>query len=140
MRSFNLRACSGRSELVAICIDTGCGLQVTITGGSSPHIGAAVMALPRKSLSGSGAISCDCFELPVPGHKDYIIARKTAVRICSELNVVTVACVGIHNDDISAGEIKAFVKLAEEITAEICRRLREEQRTLPGPAKDHKQE
>ena len=110
---------SGRTALSSFCINTGNGIQITEIGGESPHIGAVAMALPRKSLKNTDAISSDCFVLPVPGHKDHLIAQMMAEDIASSADTVTVVSVGIHNDEINDDEIETIMGNAKKMTAAI---------------------
>ena len=79
------------------------------------------MAIPRASLSGNGTISSDCFILPVPGHKDYLIADKVAREVASRTNSITIVSAGIHNNNITLEEISAILHNIDNIIAEIIR-------------------
>lgn len=83
---------------------TGEGIVVFIAGGTKEHVGGVAMSLPRESLSGKGH-SCDTWILPVPGHKDSIVAEKASARICRELGMPTVVTAGIHIDNATADQI-----------------------------------
>ena len=83
---------------------------IAIQGGSHPHIGSVVMAIPRPSLSGSG-ISATASTLNHIGHKDDVIATDVAKEIASRLNTVVVCSCGIHFDDASAELIEGIVSL-----------------------------
>ena len=109
-----------RTKLSAECINTGRGLQVLLIGGTSPHIGAVVMALPRPSLKTKKINSSDSYVLTVPGHKDYIIATQMASDIAKILNIVIVVTVGIHSDNMINKEIQEIIANSISLTETIC--------------------
>ncbi len=84
-------------------------LSVTISGGTKPHIGCCVLAVPRPSLADSNQISSTSSILNVCGHKDDIIAKAVAEKLSSTLNcIVTVSC-GIHFDQITKDQMEAIL-------------------------------
>lgn len=105
MRRWEGTAGAGRTQVCLRLADTGQGVEILLTGGHSPHIGAVVMALPRPSLAEGGAPSCDTFVLPVPGHKDFIPAEHVAAIFSKALAVPVVVTCGIHSDSMSGEEI-----------------------------------
>jgi hypothetical protein len=109
----------GRTSVNASCSVIGDGAKITITGGERPHIGAVAMALPRDSLLEDGNLSADIFVLPVPGHKDDIVARLAANEIASYANMITVVVAGIHSDNITESEIREIIENVKEITRQI---------------------
>lgn len=112
---------AGRTGVLIICINSDKSLNISIYGGESPHIGAVVMALPRDSLRGNGMSSSDCFILPVPGHKDYLVASKVAHEVASRTHMVTVVSVGIHNENITQQEITAILCNVDNSIMEIIK-------------------
>lgn len=100
----------GRTIVNAIFHNTKQGIQVLLTGGTTPHIGAVVMALPRHSLKKDNSLSSDCFILPVPGHKDHIPAQLIAQSLAEAFDIPCVVTAGIHSDDISQQEIEDILK------------------------------
>ncbi|MBQ6397572.1 MAG: hypothetical protein IJI06_05425 [Oscillospiraceae bacterium] len=47
-----------------------------------PHIGCAVLAIPRPSLKSDGSMSCTSSVLNLSGHKDETLCRLLAERAC----------------------------------------------------------
>ena len=84
-----------------------CGddLCITLIGGDRPHIGAVSMAVPRVSLTGSGA-SCDCWTTTAPGHKDYSIAQVIANKLCIYTQKTVSVLVGIHIDQATSQQLR----------------------------------
>ncbi|OPY62215.1 MAG: hypothetical protein A4E56_01472 [Pelotomaculum sp. PtaU1.Bin065] len=80
------------------------GANVLLTGGEKTHIGAVVLAVPRLSLAGKGE-SCDCYILPVPGHKDQEVAIPVAQALCCLLGEPVSVSAGIHIDSANADEL-----------------------------------
>lgn len=84
-------------------------LLVVVKGGDKPHIGTAVLAVPRPSLTGDGSVSTTSSVLNISGHKDETICRILAEKASKKYGV-TVACIGgFHIDGINAGQIKEVV-------------------------------
>lgn len=92
---------------------------ILLEGGESPHIGCAVMAVPRPSLTGDGSVGSTASVLNLTGHKDEEVCRYLAEQISKKKGAVTVCTGGIHIDHITSEQIKeimdAAVKIAEEI-------------------------
>ncbi|MBQ5950554.1 MAG: hypothetical protein IJL66_00185 [Lachnospiraceae bacterium] len=91
------------------------GLTAVLTGGEKTHVGAVVLALPRTSLKGEGA-SCDCAVVPVPGHKDDVVAKVTAQALCTALGEPVCVSAGIHIDHASAEEIRELSENCAQVT------------------------
>lgn len=85
--------------------DTGRGWVGSLTGGESPHVGGVVLAVPRVSLSGSDAASCDIYSVPVPGHLDNEMGRFVADLLCRATGSVVSLSSGIHIDHAEPGEL-----------------------------------
>ena len=83
---------------------TGRGINVMLSGGESPHIGAVAMCIPNEKEEG-GAQGIDTKLLPVPGHKDWLIAKSLAELIAKASGEVTVVSAGVHIDKAEPWEI-----------------------------------
>ncbi len=81
-------------------------IYINVRGGDHEHIGCAVMAVPRPSLSGDGTTSCTSSVLNLMGHKDEEILRPLAESFCRKHNVTTVCVGGFHIDDITDVQIQ----------------------------------
>lgn len=104
------------SELFVDIQDIGDDKLVTVHGGEMPHIGCAVMSIPRPSLTGDGSISATSSVLNVTGHKDEEICRRIAEKIAASENCTVVCTGGFHVDNITEEQIKElFVKLSSFI-------------------------
>lgn len=68
------------SELTIQIGRVGEDYQILLQGGERPHIGCTVLAVPRPSLTGSGACSSTASVLNLPGHKDEALCRLLAER------------------------------------------------------------
>ncbi len=84
-------------------------ILILISGGDTPHIGSAVLAIPRKSLN-SDSISCTSSVLNVTGHKDEKICRYVAESFCKRYNSVVVCTGGFHVDNLTAEQIQEVVE------------------------------
>ncbi|MCC8138003.1 MAG: hypothetical protein LIO76_08085 [Clostridiales bacterium] len=72
------------------------------------HIGSAVMAIARPSLTGKG-MSATSSVLNCLGHKDEEIARRIAERVAANLNCAVVCTCGIHMDGITQEQIRQIL-------------------------------
>lgn len=95
MRTYNTVAGEGRYRVQLMANLTGEGINVLLTGGEKPHIGAVVMSIPRKSSTSEG-LSSDSWVLPVPGHKDVEAAKPVAEMLCRAMAQTIVVTAGIH--------------------------------------------
>ena len=84
-------------------------ILILISGGDKPHIGSAVLAIPRKSLRDETEISCTSSVLNVVGHKDEKICRYVAETFCRKYNAVTVCAGGFHCDNLTAEQIQEVI-------------------------------
>lgn len=90
-------------------------ILICLEGGSAPHIGCVVQAVPRPSLTGDGSISATASVLNLTGHKDEFLCRKLAELICSKTGCVTVCTGGFHLDGITGEQIQDVVKVMDEM-------------------------
>ncbi len=90
-----------------------------LDGGSAPHIGCAVLAVPRPSLRGDGRRSATASVLNVTGHRDEAICRALAERVAARKNAVTVCTGGFHVDGITPAQISELMQAVEKLAEEI---------------------
>lgn len=86
------------------------------------HVGSAVMAVARPSLTGEG-ISATSSVLNRPGHKDEAIARRLAEAVAAALNCAVVCTCGIHIDGISKEQIQKILNACQELEGRILEDL-----------------
>lgn len=103
------------AEITISKIFFGDDLLIAVKGGDKHHIGAAVLAIPRPSLSGDGTASTTSSVLNVTGHKDEVICRILAEKASKKYGVTVVCVGGFHIDDISTVQIGEIVKTIENI-------------------------
>lgn len=101
----------GRKELSFSWLEVRAGfvgkdVLACIEGGEAPHIGCAVLAVPRLSLTGDGSMSATSSVLNVTGHKDEALCRAFAETISKTLGVTAVCTGGFHMDGILPEQIK----------------------------------
>lgn len=97
----------------------GTDYHIVIGGGEKPHIGCAVLAVPRPSLAGDGTMSCTSSVLNVTGHKDEVICRRMAELVAAGAGT-TVACTGgVHMEQITAEQIGEVEEAIERLGAQI---------------------
>lgn len=104
------------AELMIATDFLGEDILITVKGGDKPHIGTAVLAVPRLSLTGDKTISTTSSVLNVTGHKDEVICRMLAEKAAQKYEVTAVCVGGFHMDGISAGQIKEVISAVREFT------------------------
>ena len=101
----------------------GADLLICLEGGSAPHIGCVVQAVPRVSLTGDGSSSATASVLNLTGHKDEFLCRKLAEEVCSKTGQVTVCTGGFHLDGISGEQIQEVVQAVDEVAGKLVKKL-----------------
>lgn len=99
---------------ISISLDyLGDDILMVVKGGDKPHIGTAVLAVPRPSLTGDDSISTTSSVLNVAGHKDETVCRILAERASKKFGVTVVCTGGFHVDNIDASQIEELVSAIE---------------------------
>lgn len=83
------------------------------------HVGCVVLALPRPSLADPQRTSCTSSVLNRTGHKDEILCRMVAERLCICFETAVVCTGGIHFDEITEQQLRQLRALSESMLAEI---------------------
>lgn len=83
------------------------------------------MAQSRPSLKDPSRVSASTSVLTVLGHKDDIIAQKTAHRLAAALNKNVVVCCGIHLDEITSDELQFVSEAVEKFCDSYSRSITE---------------
>ena len=96
----------------AICLPN--GLQVTVYGGTLPHIGAVSVADPQ------GKITTQQF----PTHKDGVVSERWAKAISEAGYCPVVIAAGIHYDSLNWEQIGDVVKLTDDMLGELLQTLK----------------
>ncbi len=95
-------------------IPMGKDYTICIRDEEGAHIGSAVMAIARPSLTGEGT-SATSSVLNCLGHKDEEIARRIAESVAAALNCAVVCTCGIHIDGISSEQIQQILDACREL-------------------------
>lgn len=123
----NLEVCveDGEFSLYAIVIPVGEDISATVYGGTSPHIGASAISVPRPSLSDKTVTSSSTSVFCVTGHKEDELAKAAAARLAAEFNCVANVCAGIRIDSASKADIQRINANFEKLLARIVGRLKQ---------------
>ena len=100
--------------LICRVISMGKDYTVTVCGGTLPHIGSAVMAQARPSLTGQG-VSATSSVLNCVGHKDETVARMFAEKSAGYGNCTVVCVCGIHLDNITEEQLAGVQECCERL-------------------------
>ena len=93
-------------------------IAAVLTGGERPHIGCAVMSVPRGSLTGDGSISSTSSVLNVTGHKDEYICRMVSEELCRKYNALSVCTGGFHTDAMTQERISEVLDAVRSMLSE----------------------
>lgn len=94
------------AEIVLSTSFFGDDILICVKGGEAPHIGTAVLAVPRPSLTGDASLSATSSVLNVTGHKDEVICRMLAEKASKKYGVTAVCVGGFHIDGMNAEQIE----------------------------------
>ena len=112
---------AGGGKLFMRAEETGRDWTVIVTGGAAPHIGCAVLAVPRESLREDGERSSTGSVLNVTGHKDEEICRYAAERLAAATGRIVVCTGGVHIEGITKDQIDGIRDMAAEMTERLVR-------------------
>jgi hypothetical protein len=112
-KAFSLSMTLMGEELRADVTVLPAGIQVLITGGSLPHIGAVSLVDQQGN----------CTTQQLPGHKDGVVSEAWA-KTLGKLGLGPVAVsAGIHYDDLSREQIRSVVDATQELLRQAEARL-----------------
>ena len=99
--------------LQVVVLNTAEGVQLLISGGDRPHIGAVCV------MDSRGNAVSHCF----PGHRDDIIANKWAAEIHKKTRTAVVVSAGIHYDQISREQIQTILDTTDALLHTVLERI-----------------
>lgn len=102
-------------ELTLQITEVGEDLHLLLTGGTKPHVGCVVLAVPRPSLAGGKDMAATSSVLNLTGHKDEAICRYMAEEMAKRENKVTVCTGGFHVDDITKEQIAEVLSAVKDM-------------------------
>lgn len=121
MRSFTLtRDFRGRSITAAVT-DTGQGVQVLLSGGDAPHIGAVGV------LSPDGKIAVTEFS----AHREGVLCCQWCRAFWNAGLAPAAVSAGVHYDAAAAAEIQSVMALCESLLKESIRKLNTREEPQP---------
>lgn len=101
-------------------------LQVVLSGGDKPHIGAVALAVSHPGLGDPDRTDASVSVLTVTGHKEDELARHLARTLACALNATVCATCGIHVDQATKKDIDDILNAADALLHEAVDRLRSE--------------
>lgn len=113
----------GGRRLEAVVVRAGDDLVVVVRGGSGPHVGAVVLALPVPSRGRVGSWRASSSLLTVGSHREEPIARGVAESLCEALGCTVVATAGVHEDGLDAAGVAAWLRLGERLGSRLVEEL-----------------
>lgn len=101
----------------------GSDLQVVITAGKA-HVGATALAVPCQTTA--EGVTASVSVMTAPGHRDDVVAGKSALDICKALRCNVGVTAGLHIDNATQEEIMTLVANAKEAINTLIKKLKEE--------------
>lgn len=120
---FDVHTEFGEFDLHASVQLAGNDVVVTVGGGKS-HVGAIAIAQPRPSLRDSATVSSSSSVFCVVGHKEDMLAKRTADRLAVRLNTTVVVVAGIHWDGLTPNDLEKIDRNATALTDLLAERIR----------------
>jgi len=118
----------GPYRIEAEALQIGKDLILSIWGGTTSHVGAVALALPRPSLKNPAVTGSTASVLARLGHKEDEIVKQVSERISAALNKVVVVSAGMHWDHIPDRDI-GIVRLAcEELVDKLIDKIHEREK------------
>lgn len=113
MERFTLRRQYRGRYITALIVRTAGGVQVILTGGDLPHIGAVGVADPGGK----------CTVTQFPTHREGVVCEKWVQALAAAGLCPAVVTAGIHYDELGPAGIRRVLALTDEMLAEALRRL-----------------
>ena len=113
IRKFQISRSFMQEELTAEVFVLPAGVEVSLYGGSLPHIGAVSIVDPQGELTTT----------QFPTHKDGVVSAKWARVIADTAGVPVTVVAGIHYDNLTREEIAAVVELTDEMLKEALEQI-----------------
>ncbi len=106
---FQIKRKVGKIEILLDAKKLGEDYLLTLTGGEE-HVGAVAVGLfDEKSQRASSSV------ITMPGHREEYLALHGAKQVSRATRKTSVFVVGIHQDNVSPGEIRDIVSAAGEM-------------------------
>lgn len=101
------------NEKYKICLEVlttnGRGLNIFVTGGDTPHVGAVALAVPSANAA-TGETTCDINIITAYGHKDRFLAEKVADLVCRQTGEIVSVTAGVHVDDATGDDLRTLIE------------------------------
>lgn len=114
MRQFELKRALLGADITAQVTVLEAGVQVSVFGGTRPHIGAVSVADPQ------GDVATRQF----PTHKDGVVSERWARALSGAGYRPAAVTAGIHYDGLNREQIDDVVKLTDDMLSELLYTLR----------------
>ncbi len=95
--------------------EVGPDLQILISGGEKPHIGAVAVASLTPLAHQPDRMTVSISVIALPGHKEDQMAREAAQRLAKGTGKTVVVSCGIHYPDLTMDEIADVNRCVEDI-------------------------
>lgn len=108
----------GRLAVTVLAVPRGKDWLVQVTGGED-HVGAAALAVYcPEAVNG---VYASAGVITAPGHRDDVLARALALKLCKIWRATVCVVVGIHVEGASAREIEDLVRNAHAAAESVAR-------------------
>lgn len=93
-------------QIDLVAVRCGKDLNVAITGGSSPHVGAVALGVDETFMKGREERGASVSVISAFAHRDEAVARAAAKELASALKCNVSVSAGVHIDNASESDIE----------------------------------
>jgi hypothetical protein len=115
IQRFEVPAPQSAYKIEAVGLACGNDLIIVIGGGSRYHLGAIGLTISLPSIITPESLTTTTYQLPLPGHKEDVLAREASKRLSRKLAKNVAVTVGIHEDNLTLDGIEAYTKRFYEL-------------------------
>jgi hypothetical protein len=120
MKKWELSSPEGEYSIHSLSVLVGEDLLTCLWGGTSPHIGAVAVALPRPSGRDASTTSSTSSVLTLVGHKEDEVVKMVSEMLSARLNKNVVVTAGIHWDHLSQEAIPQIMGNCQWLAQQIA--------------------
>lgn len=122
-RRFEMAVEGSPYKLEAVCVECGVDLIVVVGGGERYHCGVLGLTITIPSITEADKSTHSTYQIPVPGHKEEVLAREGSLKLAHRLGRNVVLSVGIHEDNLSKEGIQHYIQAFEALMDVIAEAL-----------------
>lgn len=112
-----------RFQIDAVAVNCGDDLNVAITGGSKPHVGAVALGVNETWVPGREERGASVSVISAFAHRDEAVAREAAKTLASALKCNVCVSAGVHVDNASTSDIEHLLENTRHAVKELISKI-----------------